>query len=83
MSRTLPGRLSGISWVRRAMQTPSGDGHRSSVWSGLTGGDAHQGCFAGAISTEQTDPFAFLDLEVQVVQDGRAAEADIDVEETE
>jgi hypothetical protein len=59
------------------------DGDRTGVRGGLAGGDTHQGGLAGAISSEQTDPFAFLDLEVQVVQDGRAAEADIDVEETE
>ena len=60
-----------------------GDGHRARIGGGFARGDAHEGGLAGAVSAKQTDPFAFLDLEVQVVQDGRAAEADIDVEETE
>ena len=59
------------------------DGDRARVRGGLAGGDAHQGRLAGAVTSEQADPLAFLDLKVQVVQDGRAAEADIDVEETE
>ena len=59
------------------------DGDRAGVGCGLAGGYAHEGGLAGAVTTEQTDAFAFLDLEVEVVQDGRAAEADIDVEETE
>jgi hypothetical protein len=60
-----------------------GDGDSTCIRGGLAGGDTHQGRLAGTVSSEQTDAFAFLDLEVQVVQDGRAAEADIDVEETE
>ncbi len=60
-----------------------GDGDRAGIGGGLAGGDAHEGGLAGSVTTEQTDAFAFLDLEVEVVQDGRAAEADIDVEETE
>ena len=60
-----------------------GDGDRAGIGGGLTGGDAHEGGLAGAVATEQTYAFAFLDLEVEVIQDGRAAEADIDVEETE
>ncbi len=60
-----------------------GDGHRARIGGGFARGDAHEGGLAGAVTAEQTDAFAFLDLEVEVVQDGRAAETDIDVEETE
>jgi hypothetical protein len=60
-----------------------GDGDRARIGGGLAGGDAHEGGLAGAVTAEQADAFAFLDLEVEVVQDGRAAETDIYVEETE
>jgi hypothetical protein len=59
------------------------DGDRTRVRGGFARGDAHEGGLAGTISAEQTDPLTFLDLEVEMVKDGRAAEADIDVEETE
>jgi hypothetical protein len=56
---------------------------RARVGLGFAGGDAHQGRFARTVTTHQTDPFAFLNLEVEVVKNGRTAETDIDVEETE
>ena len=62
---------------------PVRDRDRPRIGGGFPGGDAHEGRLAGAVAAQQADPLAFLDLEVEVVEHGRTAEADVDIEETE
>jgi hypothetical protein len=45
--------------------------------------DAHERGLPSAVTAEQADAFPFLNLEVEVVENGRAAETDVDVEQTE
>ena len=44
-----------------------GNCDRPGIGGGLAGSDTHQGGLAGAVTAQKTDPFAFLNLEVQVV----------------
>ena len=45
--------------------------------------DTHERGLPSPVTAEQADAFAFLNLEVEVVENGRAAETDVDVEQTE
>ena len=59
------------------------DGDRARVGGGLAGGQAHEGRLARPIATQQADSLPFLDLQVEVVEDGGTAEADVDIEQAE
>src|SRR5262249_8550082 len=49
----------------------------------LAGDDAHEGGLARAVASEQADALAGVDLEVDLVQDRRSAEAEVHVEQAE
>lgn len=70
-----------LGQARDADAVGLGDGAR--VGRVFAGRDAHERGLAGPVTAEQADAFTFLDLEVEVVENGWAAETDVDVEQTE